>query len=31
MVIPTQVTPVQIHGGEVKNDLQKKKKKKSEI
>lgn len=27
MVIPTQVTPVQIHGGEVKNDLQKKKKK----
>lgn len=26
MVIPTQMTPVQIHGGEVKNDLQKEKK-----
>lgn len=25
MVIPTQVTPVQIHGGEVKNDLKDKK------
>lgn len=24
MVIPTQVTPVQIHGGEVQNDLKNK-------